>query len=422
MRLPIVVGAPSGVRAGTVADLLARDHEVVRTTDAASAVRECRRVHAVAAVLPFTADAGAEVLRFLREPGRRTAVFLCTESGAASPDAAQQALAAGARGVLDARAPDFAEDLSRRVDRLVRERRLRHEEDRTLALLFARFDLAGSSPAMRDVFRRALKASQFNDLPVLIEGERGTPKRRLVSAVLHLDPSRARVPFFALDGRDAERFLCASGPDPWHSLLRAGRGGTVFLDRVDALDRPWQLALAEAVCRQPAGVRLIAATERPAEELVRQGVLEPELSLCLSLFRIPLPPLRGRPDDVAAQARHVLRGAAEGSSPVMGFEPGLLDRLTRLPWAGNTAELEGLLRSALPGARGRTLRLEDMPGWVREWPADAPSPHAPPHPGDCADDDAATDGAAVEYERRLLQAVLSRQAGGGLVRPDHEVG
>src|SRR5207247_2576827 len=59
-------------------------------------------------------------------------------------------------------------------------------------------DVVGDSPAMRDVFRRAIKANRFHDLPVLIEGEKGTPKRRLAAAILYLDPQRVRMPFFAL--------------------------------------------------------------------------------------------------------------------------------------------------------------------------------------------------------------------------------
>ncbi|HEX5268864.1 MAG TPA: hypothetical protein VFW33_00190, partial [Gemmataceae bacterium] len=353
MRLPIVVGAPPGMRAGAVADLLSRDHDVLRTADVASALRECRRLRAAAAVLPYPSGAEAELLCFLRESGRRTAVFLCAEAGAPPPDSAARALAAGPGGVLDASAPDFADELCRRLARLARERRRRAEEDEALAALFARFDLAGSSPAMRDVFRRALKATQFTDLPVLIEGARGTPKRRLVSALLHLDPARVRTPFFALDGRDVGRRLGRPGGESWQGLLRAGRGGTVFLDHVEALGGEWQRALAAAICRGAAGLRLIAATERPAEELVREGALDAELSMGLSLFRIPLPSLRGRPEDVAAQAHLALCGAAaEGATAVKGFEAGVLDRLGRLPWEGNTAELESLLRPALAAAAG----------------------------------------------------------------------
>ncbi len=430
MQLPIVVGALSGVRAGVVAELLAHDHEVLCTADLASALRECRRRVPVAAVLPFPGAAGeGEVLRFLREQGRRTAVFLCTEAGP-PPDAGSRALAAGARALLDGAAPGFADDLRQRLARLMRDRRLRQEEDQALAMLFARYDLAGTSPALRDVFRRAIKATQFTDLPVLIDGERGTPKRRLASAILFLDPTRVHMPFFALDGGHLGRVLGHLGggkaqtvAEQWQGLLRAAHGGTIFLDQVESLDRERQRALAAALRRRPADVRVIAATEQPAEELVDRGLLDAELYAWLTLFRIPLPPLRGRPEDVVAQARHLLGAApAEGTSAVREFEPGVLDRLQRLPWEGNTAELEAMLRPALARARGPALRLEDLPARVRAVPADAPLPEPVPHPGDWADEAPAMDLAAVEYERRLLRTLLTRQAGAGPARPDHEVG
>jgi DNA-binding NtrC family response regulator len=302
-------------------------------------------------------------------------------------------------------------------------------EDHSLAMLFARHDLAGSSPAMRDVFRRALKATQFTHLPVLIEGERGTPKRRLVSAILHLDPTRVRTPFFALDGRDIGRILGAPGggkppalPEPWQRLLRAGRGGTVFLDNVAALGRDWQRALAEAICLRPSDLRLIAATERPVEDLIDEGILDEKLASWLTLFRIQLPPLRGRPEDVEAQARHALRAAAaDGASAVTHFAPGVLDLLRRLPWEGNTAELEAVLRAAGANARGPALGLDDLPVWVRQWPADASLPEPLPHTGDFADDDLEMNATAVEFERRVLRALLSHLAGEEDVRPDYEV-
>jgi DNA-binding NtrC family response regulator len=431
MQLPILIGASSDPRAGKVADLLARDHEVLRTADLASALRECRRRVPVAAVLPFPgASEEDEVLRFLREQGRRTAVFLFTEAGPPSPGAAYRARAAGARGLLDAAAPDFADDLRRRLTRLPRDRRRWQEEDQALTMLFARHDLAGTSPAMRDVFRRAIKATQFTDLPVLIEGERGTPKRRVASAILFLNPERVRMPFFALDGRDLGKMLghlggvkAPTAAEQWQGLLRAARGGTIFLDRLGSLDLKKQSALAAAVCRRPAEVRVIASTERPPEELIANGVLDAELGAWLTLFRIPLPPLRGRPEDIAAQANHVLRAApAEGTSPARDFEPGVLDRLQRLPWDGNTAELETLVRQALGRARGSALRLEDFPAWVRELSDDASLADPVPHPGDWADEALAMDLAVDGYERRLLRTLLTQQADAEPIRPNHEVG
>jgi len=436
MELAILFSAPSGARAGAVADLLARDHDVLRTADLASALAEWRRRAPAAAVLPLPGEAGEpELLRRLGERRGRTAVFLYSVGGPPPREAALRALAAGACGVLDATAPEFAEELRRRLTRLLHERRLRDREDELRARLFTPHNLVGVSPAMRDVFRRAIKASQFRELPVLIEGAKGTPKRRLAAAVLALDPARVRMPFFALSCGDIHRLLvqrrgpvggrAGSPAAKWRDLLRAARGGAVFLDEVACLDAELQRILLD-VGRQPAAdVRVIAATTRPAAELVQSGALDAALAAWLGLFRIPLPSLRGRPEDITVQAWHTL----DGLPAARDLGPGVLEALQRLPWEGNTHQLESLLRRALAmKAGGTTLLLDDLPAEVRAVRPDAPLPEPEPHPGDwvsatTAEGGHPIDAAAEEYERRLLRRVLSRQAaslGAGRSRDAHD--
>jgi DNA-binding NtrC family response regulator len=426
MQLVILFSAPPGARAGAVADLLAHDYEVLRTCDLPTAFAAWRRRRPVAAVLPLPGEAGeAELLRRLGEHRGRTAVYLYSVGGPPPRDAALRALAAGARGVLDATAADFAEDLRQRLTRLLRELRLRRREDEARARLFAPHNVIGVSPAMEDVFRRAIKASQFADLPVLIEGERGTPKRRLAAAILALDPVRVRMPFFALGCADIQRLLVERrGPVGgelgsvavrWRDLLRAARGGAIFLDEIGRLDAELQRILLTVGRQESSDLRVIAATTRPAPELVESGALAAALAAWLGLFRIPLPSLRGRPEDIAAQAWHTLRSWPAGDAPpVSDFGPGVLEALQRLPWEGNTQELEALLRRALEAKEGGTvLRLDDLPAQLRRVRPDDPLPEPAPHPGDWvvanAEGGHPIDAAAEEYERRLLRRLLSRQ-------------
>jgi DNA-binding NtrC family response regulator len=424
MELPILFSAPPEARAGAIADLLSREHQVLRTSDLTQALKVWRRRTPAAAVLPFPSEAGEEeLLRNLREGGRRTAVFLYSIAGPPPPDAALRALAAGACGVLDATAPDFVADLQRRLARLVRELRLRRLEDEARARLFAPHNIVGASPAMRDVFRRAIKASQFRDLPVLIEGERGTPKRRLAASILYLDSARVRMPFFSLGCAEIPRLLVQRrGPvggdagsvlSKWQDLLRAARGGTVFLDEIGSLDPRLQRSLLVAGRQPSADVRILAATTRPVSELVQSGALHRELAAWLGLFRIPLPSLRGRPEDIAAQAQHLLDTlSADDGSAMTEFGPGVLETLERQQWEGNTLELEAVLRQARSEkVGGTTLLMEELPPWVREMPADGDPPEPVPHPGDwigvaTPDGGHPIDAAAEEYERRLLRRLL----------------
>jgi DNA-binding NtrC family response regulator len=383
MQLPILFCAPSGVRARAVADLLARDHDVLRTADLAVALRECRRRPPALAVLPFTGAATQdEVLTFLREPGRRTAVFLYAEIESPPPEAVDQALAAGARGLLDASAPHFGADLCRRLTRLLADLRQRRAEDRARSRLFARHDIAGASPAMQDVFRRAIRASQLTEVPVLIEGEAGTPKRRLASAILALDD-------------------------------------------IGSLHPGLQSILCGVLGQQPAEFRVIAASQYPAQQLLADGALHDDLFACLAQFRIPLPPLRGRPEDIEAQTHHVLEATA-GRKPSARTHlgAGVMAALRRLPWEGNTAQLEDVLRRSLAARSSAVvLSLDDLPAWVRVDPA-GPLPQPVPHPGDYLgrEGEAAcvTDREADAYERCLLRTLPSGQD--TAVVPDHELG
>jgi DNA-binding NtrC family response regulator len=249
---------------------------------------------------------------------------------------------------------------------------------------------------------------------VVIEGAKGTPKRRLAAAILYLDPDRIRMPFFALNCSGLGSVL-GNGPglaggklradaEQWQQLLQGARGGTLFLDDIGMLDRELQPFLLN-VARRPAELRIIVATEQPMEELVRQGSLDSQLANWLGLFRIPLPSLCGRPEDISAQARHALLTLR----PDAEFGPGVLEVLQRLPWEGNTMQLEAVVRQAAEARKeDTTLRLEDFPPWVGAARPDAPVPQPMPHPGDWTDGTDLMDVAAEEYERRLLRDLLQR--------------
>jgi len=434
MDTPLLFAAPPGLRAGPAAELLLPDVALLPTADLAASVAECRRRAPAAAVLPLSAGAGADdLLRFLRECGRRTAVFLYAQPGPVPQEAMQQALAAGARGFLAISATRFADDLCQRVTRLGRELRRRLHEDRARARLFLPHNLVGASPAMRDVFRRIIRANRFHDLPVLIEGEKGTPKRRLASAILYLDPTCVRMPYFALNCSELGRILTSPHPGTgasgdegtapslagrWHDLLQAARGGTVFLDQIESLDAALQNILLQAARRRPTEVRILAATDVALADRVAAGTFDPELAAWLTLFRIPLPSLRGRSEDIALQAQHVLQSTQTGRQrPIRQFEPVLVEALQRQPWDGNTRQLEAVLRQALGAKTGDAeLQLADLPPWVREASADAPCEPVP-HPGDLVetmigDVSHPWDQAVDHSDRRLLATLLSRQGAG----------
>ncbi|HZT78986.1 MAG TPA: sigma 54-interacting transcriptional regulator, partial [Gemmataceae bacterium] len=337
------------------------------------------------------------------------------------------------------------DDLARTAARLVRDHQAHVAEEARLAALFEGFGLVGNSPALREVFRRALKAAHFSDLPVLLLGETGTGKQRLAEAIHALDPKRRDKPFLTVNcgaisktlaeselfGHNRGAFSGAGSDRP--GLFRAAEGGTLLLDEVGELDPELQPKLLRVLQERrllPVGadlehgvdVRILAATNRPLERLVEEGKFRLDLYQRLNVFQILVPPLRERPEDVEPQARHFLRmWQAEGRPPIAGISPRVLDALRLLPWEGNTRQLEGLVRAAVAHkTAGDVLEMEDLPGWALEELAGRQQSAAESSSLEDMARRAAEQGftlaqAVDEFERRLLERVL-KQTGGNRTR------
>jgi anti-anti-sigma factor len=439
------------VRAGELVTGLARDLSVVHFADLETLGRYCQRDKpvAVALALPGKGSAAPDpgngpvdraVLEFIRAHCRQLPVIAYAHTSRLPIEVYCQALAAGAKQVVNSQSPTFAEDLRHLLSCLVRDRQAHQAEEARLAQVFAGHGLVGESPAMREVFRRAVKAGQFSDLPVLLLGETGTGKQRLAEAIHALDPRRRERPFLTVNcsaltktlaeselfGHTRGAFSGAQGDRL--GLFRAANRGTLLLDEIDELDPELQPKLLRVLQERrllpvgedyehPLDVRIIAATNRPLEDLMVQGRFRADLYQRLNVFRITIPPLRERPEDVTLQARHFLK-LYQGAEPrVTDFGPRVLEALQKLPWEGNTRQLENIIREALAHQeRGRLLQLEDLPRAVLEKVARLP---AQPLPTDSIDSlvraawkqGLSLNQAVEEYERRLLDLVLRHNGG-----------
>src|SRR5262249_24339001 len=155
-----------------------------------------------------------------------------------SVSAYSRPLAGGARQVLNEASPTFLDDLRGALARLVENHLEQVEEEERFGALMARHGFVGQSQALREVFRRAVKASHFSDLPVLILGETGTGKHGLAEAVHALDPKRRDKLFLTVNysaisktlaeselfGHSKGAFSGAGTDRP--GLFRAADGGT----------------------------------------------------------------------------------------------------------------------------------------------------------------------------------------------------
>jgi DNA-binding NtrC family response regulator len=152
--------------------------------------------------------------------------------------------------------------------------------------------------------------------------------------------------------------------------------------------------------------------------MVAEGRFRADLYQRLNVFQIRVPPLRERPEDVEAQARHFLHAAQAGrDAPVTDFDPQVLEVLRQLPWEGNSRQLENFVLQTLAHKEGGTVvQMEDLPHWVHEalarnegqpaepGRADEPVPAAVPQ-------GVSLDEAMDEFERRVLKAALEKNRG-----------
>jgi DNA-binding NtrC family response regulator/tetratricopeptide (TPR) repeat protein len=268
---------------------------------------------------------------------------------------------------------------------------------------------------VRDAVRRAALAPY----PVLIEGETGSGKELVARAIHARGPRRARrfcaVNCAALtdDLLEAELFGHAKGAftgavSERPGLFEEADQGTLFLDEVAELTPRAQAKLLRALQEgevrrvgenmpRKVDTRVVAATNRSLEEEVRAGRFRADLRFRLDVIRIPIPPLRERPDEVPWLAERLWSEAAArvGTRATLGEE--VVAALARYDWPGNVRELQNVLASlAVHAPRRGRVPPSLLPAHIA-----GPALHRP----------VAFDEARLDFERRFVGAALARAGG-----------
>lgn len=243
--------------------------------------------------------------------------------------------------------------------------------------------IIGQSQAMQTVFR-AIGRLAHSPITVLITGESGTGKE-LVASALHAHSPRAQQPFIALnmaaiphDLIESELFGHEKGAFTGATTTRQGRfeqadGGTLFLDEIGDMPYSTQTRLLRVLAngeffrvggQQPVkvNVRIIAATHQNLEELVKQGKFREDLFYRLNVIRMPLPPLRTRPEDIPALATYFMQRAAKQlNSAEKQLHPTTLQMMQSFAWRGNVRQLENVCLWLTVMTTGDTVMIEDLP-------------------------------------------------------------
>jgi len=225
--------------------------------------------------------------------------------------------------------------------------------------------MIGFSPPMVRVYK-AIARSARSEETVLITGESGTGKE-LVARAIHEHSPRSAKPFLPVDCGAISGSLWESevfgsvrgaftGADrDRKGIVETATGGTVFFDEVGEIPLEFQPKLLRflqekeyrpvgAASPRKADVRVIAATNRPLEQMVREGKFREDLFHRLNVIRIDVPPLRERRSDIPLLARHLLETALEGTGKRLWLEKEAVAELERHEWPGNVRQLENLMR------------------------------------------------------------------------------
>lgn len=231
--------------------------------------------------------------------------------------------------------------------------------------------------------RERIRRITETDATVLIEGERGTGKE-LAARVIHYQGARRSGPFIPLNcGAIADSLLeselfghrTADAREVSAGVLLLANGGTLFLDEIDALSARAQVVLLhflqDRMVRSLEGgperridTRIICATSRSLEQLVRQQTFRQDLFYRLNVMYVELPPLRARPEDIELYAERCLGLLSQRYGlPKPRLDAESAQWLRAQAWPGNVRQLESLLERELLLAQGLSvLRLSTLPG------------------------------------------------------------
>jgi len=282
------------------------------------------------------------------------------------------------------------DELEIRIARALKQQNLEVENVSLRKQLDAKFGLeniVGESPAMNEIFEVVRQVAPTR-ATVLVLGESGTGKELIAKALHQLSP-RAKQPFVTVHCAalaptllESELFGHERGAFTGAHERRIGRfeqaqGGTLFLDEIGEIDATIQVKLLRFLGERTfervgsnktlsADVRLVAATNRNLEELVKAGKFREDLFFRLRVVEIELPPLRERPGDIPLLAQNFLREfAKENQKPVNDFTADVLEALMNFSWPGNVRELRTAIEHAVVLCRGERIALRDLPPSVR---------------------------------------------------------
>lgn len=360
----------------------AREYEVEEAFDGLDALEKVKKQSFDVIILDVDMPrlSGLEALKQIKALNPETIVLIMTAF--ATIDCAVQAVKDGAYNYLAK--PISGDDLLQILEKALEAHRLIFNVAASAPVLMEQGKkIIGNTAQMQKVFSIIERVSKV-DTPALIRGASGTGKE-VVAKAIHFNSTRKDEKFVAVNCSavpenlfESEFFGHEKGSFTGADQRKIGKfqyaeGGTLFLDEVGDLPLHMQVKLLRVLQEKiftPVGslreiqtnVRIIAATNRPLETMIKQGTFREDLFYRLNVIPIFLPPLSERRSDIPVMINMFVRKFNQvHGKRVTGVDPAAMQVLTRYDWPGNIRELENVIEHAFVMESSHQITITSLP-------------------------------------------------------------
>ncbi len=358
-------------------------YDIVEADDGSTAIEEVKKrpFDMVLMDVRMLKISGLEALERIKSFNPAIPVTIMTAYS--SVDTAIEALKKGAYDYLT-KPLDF-DKLRLTIERAMEHSKLREENRILRESLGKHFDLQhiiGRSPSMVNLLDTVAHVAP-SEATIMITGESGTGKE-LIAGAIHFNSPRKGGPFIKINCAaitetllESELFGHEKGSFTGADRRKEGRffqahGGSLFLDEISEMPLTMQVKLLRVLQEREltrvggekvikVDVRVITATNKNLQELVKEDIFREDLYYRLNVVSLEIPPLRERRDDIPLLGQHFLETLAKkNNKEIKGFTPGAMDLLIKYDWPGNVRELMNAVERGVVLGRSKYLGDEDF--------------------------------------------------------------